>query len=54
MIVLSHVVRGHRWTLLLRPASTTVPLSAATSSVLIGYAANNIIPRSGEFIRPWV
>jgi len=54
MIVLSHVVRGHRWMLLLRPASPSVPLSAATSGVLIGYAANNIIPRSGEFIPPWV
>ena len=54
IILLSHVVRAHRWKILLRPSAPNVPLGRATSAVLIGYAANSIIPRSGELIRPWV
>ncbi|MBU3742289.1 MAG: flippase-like domain-containing protein [Candidatus Kapabacteria bacterium] len=54
IILLSHVVRAHRWNILLRPSAPDVPLTSATSAVLIGYAANSIVPRSGELIRPWV
>ena len=54
LIVLSHVVRAIRWRILLRPAAPHVRMSTAFSSVMIGYAANTVIPRLGEVIRPWI
>lgn len=54
VILLSHVVRAHRWVILLRPSAPTAPLGTATSAVLIGYAANAVVPRLGEVLRPWV
>ncbi len=52
--VLAHVSRALRWRYLLRPAHATVPLDAAFNAVMIGYAANAIVPRSGEVARPLV
>lgn len=54
LIVLSHVIRAVRWRILLRPAAPHVRTSTAFSSVMIGYAANTVIPRLGEVIRPWI
>ncbi len=54
--LMSHWVRAMRWKTMLQPmlgkrhASTWNLFSA----VMIGYAVNNVIPRGGEFLRPYV
>ncbi len=54
LVLLSHVVRAWRWQLLLQPAVGSTSLVSAFNAVMIGYAANSILPRSGEIIRPTV
>jgi uncharacterized protein (TIRG00374 family) len=50
--VLAHFVRGWRWQFLLRPIKEKTSLWIAFKAVMAGYAMNNVIPRSGEIIRP--
>ncbi len=52
--VLAHISRAVRWGYLLRPTVETVPLGASFNAVMIGYAANAIVPRAGEVARPLV
>lgn len=54
LVLGSHLMRAIRWRTLLRPTPHTTHLSTAFNAVMIGYAANTIVPRSGELIRPWV
>ncbi len=54
MTLLSHLVRAQRWRRLLAGASQTVRLGDSFASVMIGYAANTLVPRSGELLRPYV
>ena len=54
IIIASHVVRARRWQTLLLPSNHPTHLGRAFKAVMIGYASNTIVPRSGEFIRPWV
>lgn len=54
IILLSHVVRASRWRTMLTESSQSFSLGTAYNAVMIGYAANTIVPRSGEVIRPWV
>jgi glycosyltransferase 2 family protein len=54
--LLSHWIRAARWKTMLEPIlggkkSSTWNLFSA---VMIGYAVNNVIPRGGEFLRPYV
>ncbi|MBL7987080.1 MAG: flippase-like domain-containing protein [Chlorobi bacterium] len=49
----SHFIRAERWRILI-PDGQTVGRFNAFSATVIGYMMNNIIPRSGEVIRPWV
>ncbi|MBX7216651.1 MAG: flippase-like domain-containing protein [Candidatus Kapabacteria bacterium] len=49
----SHFIRAERWRILI-PEGNTVGRFNAFSATVIGYMMNNIIPRSGEVIRPWV
>lgn len=51
--ITSHVIRAERWRILI-PDGHTVGRFNAFSATVIGYMMNNIIPRSGEVIRPWV
>lgn len=53
VIILSHIVRAYRWQLLLRHASL-INISTLFSGVMIGYAFNTVLTRSGEVIRPWI
>lgn len=53
-VLLSHLVRARRWQTLLHPVHPDTGLWTAFNAVMIGYAANTIIPRSGELIRPFV
>jgi uncharacterized protein (TIRG00374 family) len=50
--ILAHFVRGWRWQFLLRPIKPKTSLWVSFKSVMAGYAMNNVIPRSGELIRP--
>lgn len=52
--LLAHVSRAIRWQILLRPNGVDVPLGTSFSAVMIGYAANALVPRSGEVARPLV
>ena len=48
----SLAIRAVRWGLLLHPVAPSVPFRARFASVVIGFAANNVLPaRVGEFAR---
>jgi uncharacterized protein (TIRG00374 family) len=53
LALLAHVSRALRWCYLLRPTKE-VSLRASFNAVMIGYAANAIVPRAGEVARPLV
>ncbi|MBU3678350.1 MAG: flippase-like domain-containing protein [Candidatus Kapabacteria bacterium] len=52
--IVAHVARALRWEILLRPSGAKVSLSSSFNAVMIGYAANAIVPRAGELARPLV
>lgn len=56
VIIMSHWVRAMRWKTMLEPALKKKSSSVWNlfSAVMIGYAANCVIPRGGEFLRPYV
>ncbi len=54
LLMLSHYVRAWRWQLLLVPVKDRVDRRNAFSSLIIGYLTNNIVPRVGEFLRPYM
>ncbi len=53
IVLAAHLARAIRWRLFI-PDGDKVPLSAAFDATIIGYFANNLIPRSGELLRPWI
>lgn len=50
---LSHVIRAWRWKYLLFPIKKSVSIRNAFSVTMIGYLVNNVVPRLGEFVRPF-
>lgn len=56
IILLSHLFRAMRWKVMLNPIKIKISLLNLFSAVMIGYAANSVlpIPRAGEFLRPFV
>jgi len=54
IMVLSHWFRATRWKVILEPIKKDVKMRNLFATVMIGYAVNNIIPRGGEIVRPWV
>ncbi len=50
--IVAHFIRSWRWQFLLRPIKERTSLWIAFKAVMAGYAMNNVIPRSGELIRP--
>jgi glycosyltransferase 2 family protein len=52
--IFSHWIRAVRWAHLLSPIRTNISKRNLFSAVMIGYAVNNVLPRVGEFIRPYV
>jgi uncharacterized protein (TIRG00374 family) len=50
---LSHVLRAWRWKYLLYPIKKDVSLRNTFSATMIGYLINNVVPRLGEFVRPY-
>lgn len=53
IMILSHWVRAIRWKTILNPIYQGAGLRNLFSAVCIGYAINNILPRGGEFVRPY-
>src|SRR3990172_8923543 len=51
--VLSHIIRAWRWKYLLFPVKENISLRNAFSVTMIGYLINNVVPRLGEFVRPY-
>lgn len=49
----SHLLRAWRWKYLLYPIKQNVSLRNTFSATMIGYLINNVVPRLGEFIRPY-
>jgi glycosyltransferase 2 family protein len=54
LLAVSHVLRAWRWRYLLEPFKPGIPLRKLFSAVMIGYLFNNLLPRAGEFVRPYV
>ncbi|MCZ7557740.1 MAG: flippase-like domain-containing protein [Bacteroidia bacterium] len=53
VIILSHYVRALRWNVILERIHPGVRTGNLFAGVMIGYFMNNLIPRSGEIVRPW-
>lgn len=54
IMVLSHWFRATRWKVILEPIKPDVKMRNLFATVMIGYAVNNIVPRGGEIVRPWI
>ncbi len=54
IMFLSHGVRALRWRIVLRPLKRHTSLWLAFKATIAGYAMNNLIPRSGELVRPYM
>lgn len=54
VILASHFMRAIRWRVLLKPILKAKNLTNLFSAVMVGYAVNNVLPRGGEFVRPFV
>lgn len=54
VVALSHFLRAFRWKTLLGPIKRDVSVINAFSAVMMGYLLNNLIPRAGELIRPYL
>ena len=53
VVLLAHLARAVRWRYLIS-GDREIPLMPAFSATVIGYFASNIIPRSGEILRPYL
>jgi glycosyltransferase 2 family protein len=52
--VLLNWIRAERWAYLLAPIKSPISKRNLFSGVMIGYAINNILPRVGELVRPYI
>ncbi|MGE3800887.1 MAG: YbhN family protein [Candidatus Kapaibacterium sp.] len=52
VVMLAHIARAERWRFFIADGRK-IHLMNAFSATVIGYFMNNIIPRSGEFVRPY-
>ncbi len=47
-------VRAVRWGVLMEPVKKDIPFSSLFATTIIGYMMNNLFPRSGEVVRPYM
>jgi glycosyltransferase 2 family protein len=52
--ILMNWVRAERWAHLLAPIKSPISKRNLFSGIMIGYAINNVLPRIGEFVRPYI
>jgi uncharacterized protein (TIRG00374 family) len=53
LLMLSHAFRAWRWRYLLEPVKRQTRFRNLFSALVIGYMMNNVLPRAGEFVRPY-
>jgi uncharacterized protein (TIRG00374 family) len=51
LALLSHYLRAYRWNILLEPLGYHLKTSRTFIAVMVGYFANNLVPRLGEVTR---
>ncbi len=54
LLFTSHLCRAWRWTVICRPMKRKTSTIVGFRAILGAYAMNNVIPRSGELIRPYI
>ena len=54
IVVLSHLMRAIRWKLLLSPFHKADSILNLFSATMVGYLFNNVSPRGGELVRPYI
>lgn len=54
ILVLSHWARALRWRFLLEPIKHGIGIRNLFAGVMVGYLFNNLLPRAGELVRPYV
>ncbi len=54
LLFCSHLCRAWRWTVICRPMKQHTSTIVGFRAILAAYAMNNIIPRSGELVRPYI
>ncbi len=54
IMLLSHWLRAIRWRTILRPVMEVNSLTNMFSAIMVGYFFNNVMPRGGEIMRPYV
>jgi uncharacterized protein (TIRG00374 family) len=52
--ILLNWIKAERWAHLLAPIKSPISKRNLFAGVMIGYAINNVLPRVGEFVRPYV
>ena len=52
--ILMNWFRAERWKHLLAPIKSPISMRSLFSGVMIGFAINNVLPRVGEFVRPYI
>lgn len=52
--ILQNWIRAERWAQLLAPIKSPISKRNLFSGVMIGYAINNVLPRVGEIVRPYI
>jgi uncharacterized protein (TIRG00374 family) len=54
LLLTSHFLRSWRWRYLLEPIKPAIGFRNLFSGVMVGYFINNILPRAGELVRPYM
>jgi len=54
LLFCSHLCRAWRWTVICRPMKVGTSVLTGFRAILAAYAMNNVIPRSGELVRPYI
>ena len=54
LLILSHCARALRWRFLLDPIKHGIGFRNLFAGVMVGYLFNNLLPRAGELVRPYV
>jgi uncharacterized protein (TIRG00374 family) len=54
LLFVSHAFRAWRWQVIVRPMKARTSLWAAWKAIMAAYAMNNVIPRSGDLVRPYL
>jgi uncharacterized protein (TIRG00374 family) len=53
-VVIGSAIRSLRWGVLLEPVKKDIQFNNLFATTVIGYMLNNLIPRSGEVVRPYL